>query len=173
MPQDDPECSPPPDGYQEGLESYLFLPLQEEIITLLQESKNSTTGNLWFSHVSSWFVHPQMLITDKQFPAVFVLVPSATIQVHGMKQLALNITLQFEYYCKHYKRNVTNELPHFVERLLYIIQTHPSITFGKLGLCAKKIAMEDATITSLKNLGTVDIAKLIEELEKIKAEKGN
>ena len=146
MPQDDPECNTPPPGYEQGLESYLFKPLKEELVLLLKESKNSTTGNLWFDHVSLWFIQPQQLIADKQYPAVYVLIPSGEIEVHGQKQLALNLTLQFEYYCKHYLRDVTNELEHFVERLMYLIQTHPSITFGTLGLCAKKIAMDNGGV---------------------------
>jgi len=140
----------PPPLYEQGLESYLFKPLREEWINIMQEAKNSATGNIWFKHVSTWWEQPQELLKDHQFPAVFTLTPNAEIEQHGMKQLKLVLTLQFEYYCKHMKRSVTNELEHFVERLLYLIQTHPSVKFGKMyggkQLCAKKTAYDSGSL---------------------------
>jgi hypothetical protein len=144
---DPPECNPPSDNYQEGLESYLFKPLREAFIKLLQESKNHTTNNIWFAHVSTWYQQPQHLEADKEFPSLFVLTPSSSFERHSMDQNRGIIDIQFEYYCRHYKHNVTNELEHFVERLLYIIQVNKNVKFGKLiggvQLCAKN-AMPDS-----------------------------
>jgi len=150
VPLDDTPCNTPQAGYYEGLESYMFKPIREKIIQILKESKNSTTGNMWFKHISKYFEQPRDVLSDAYFPCVFVLTPRTSIVPHGMNQLALSLTIQIEYYCKHYKENVTNELEHFVERLLYIIQTNSSIPFGKVygtkQLCIKQWGYNEENI---------------------------
>lgn len=132
MPENDPDSNPPPDGYAEGLYSYLFQQYRKKWIEIIKTSKNSTTNNIWFSHVSTWFIHPQLSLSNAQFPAVFVLTPSAIFEKHGKLQYTAKVNLQIEYYCKHYVRNITNELEHFSERILYLIQSNPNIGFTEL-----------------------------------------
>lgn len=143
MPED-PDCNPPPDGYEEGLESYLFQPLKKKWVKLLQESANAA-GEPWFDYMSQWLIQPQPLLTDSEFPTTFVLTPTGTFTRHSMKQFAVELNLQFEYYCKHYKRNVTNELEYFAERVLYLLQLNQNVPFNTIDgqiLCQTKLDLD-------------------------------
>ena len=145
MPENDPDANTPPDGYFEGLESYLFQPYRRKWVEIIQESRNSSTNNPWFQHVSTYFIQPQPLIAKSQFPAVFVLTPNATFERHGKKQFKALISLQIEYYSRHVIRNVTNELEHFAERILYLMQANPNLGFYDINgsiICQSELSLD-------------------------------
>lgn len=152
MPDNDPECNPPPEQYEEALQSYLFKPLRETWIKIIQESKNANSEP-YFDHVSQWLIHPQLLEADGEFPTIFVLTPDGTFERHGMGKSLVQykalITLQFEYYCKHYKRNVTNECEHFIERIIYLVMKNQNVPFNKIGttnLCTSQLTLNNFSI---------------------------
>lgn len=124
MVQDDEVYNPPNPGYEEALESLMFVPLMDTYKKLMKESGD-------FDHVSSWFNHLTDVVPDQGFPTVMFNVPDGSFE-----QVALNkgfkdaiVTFEIHYFTKKLYRGGEPEVYHFIEKTIQIIETFKKIKF--------------------------------------------
>lgn len=118
MVQDDEVCNPPEAGYEEALESIMFVPLIDTI-----KSEMQTSG--FFNHVSSWFGHLIAVEYDMGFPSVQFNIPDGTFEQISLAKGYMDGLCVFEvhYFSKHLQRNCETEIWHFIEKTIQILES--------------------------------------------------
>jgi len=124
MVQDDEVYNPPNPGYEEALESVMFVPL-------INTFKYYMKASGYFDHVSAWFNHLTAVEVDNAFPNVQFSIPDGNFE-----QIALTkgykdciVTFEIHYFTKKLYRGGEPEVYHFIEKTIEIVETYKKVKF--------------------------------------------
>lgn len=102
----------------------MFVPLIDTFKQLMKESGH-------FDHVASWFSHLIAVEIDNAFPSVQFNIPEGTMeQVALTPGFADSITVfEIHYFSKHFQRMIINEMYHFIEKTIQIVESNKKTKF--------------------------------------------